>query len=259
MKLSRNGILGLGLGQSEFYQSEIGLFGEDMSMRKTVARPQSFMSYLESAINFPGLRKGTEVNVNKTADEIMKYSEARNFLINSSYLATVYGNMGGDANKYWGILDRPRKNTFVITESETNPLTGTNPNKPFRLPNDIYRDELRILGDTMRNTAKNYISGYTLEKTKDLVRGAKNEEEAKVYIEQWFSELNEAFATAEAEYKKDFLGNRAPSIIRTMQDRGLLTESDITVLTKLFVDSNMENVLESEIQPRWEPVFDKKK
>jgi hypothetical protein len=259
MKLSRNGILGLGLGQSEFYQSEIGLFGEDMSMRKTVAGPQSFMSYLESAINFPGLRKGTEVNVNKTADEIMKYNDARNFLINSSYLATVYGNMGGDANRYWGILDRPRKNTFVITESETDPLTGVNPNKPFKLPNDIYRDELRILGDVMRNEAKNYISGYSLEKTKDLVRGAKNEEEAKLYIEQWFSELNETFSKAEAAYKENFLANRAPGIIRTMQDRGLLTEADITVLTKMAEDINIENVLTSEEQPRWKPVFDKNK
>lgn len=259
MKLSRNGILGLGLGQSEFYQSEIGLFGEDMSMRKTVAGPQSLMSYLESAINFPGLRKGTEVNVNKTADEIMKYNDARNFLINSSYLATVYGNMGGDANRYWRILDRPRKNTFVITESETDPLTGVNPNKPFKLPNDIYRDELRILGDAMRNTAKNYISGYSLEETKNLVRGAKNEEEAKGYIEQWFSELNEEFSKAEASYKEDFLANRAPGIIRTMKDRGLLTEADITVLTKMFEDTNIKNVLESEEQARWEPVFDKKK
>lgn len=259
IKLSRNGILGLGLGQSEFYKSEIGLFGEDMSMRKTIAEPQSFMSYLEAAINFPALRKGTEVNVNKSADEILLHSQVRNFLINSSYLAETYGKYGGDANRYWGILDRPRKNNFIVTEGETNVLTGENPDKPFKLPNDIYRDELRILGDKMRESAFNYISGRTLEDTKDLVRGAKDAEEANRYIEQWFSDLNKTFVEVEAQYKKDFLKNRAPAILRTMKNRGLMTEPDMKVLEKLYDETNLKNILESELQATWEPVFDKKK
>ena len=258
MKLSRNGVLGLGLGQSEFYQSQIGMFGEDMDMRKTVSEPKSFLSYMESAINFPGLRLGTDVKIGKAADEIERHSQVREFLIGTSYLATAYGNLGGDANMYWRILDRSRKNAFVITDTEDVALTGEDKDKKFKLPNDIYRDELRILGDKMLGVARNYVSGYTLDATKDLVMGD-TPEKAKEHIELFFSKLDKAFAVAEQEYKDDFMANRADKIIRTMKDRGLLTEADMAVLLKMKDEKDLKNILESQIQPRWEPTFDKKK
>lgn len=260
LKLSRNGFLGMGLGRSELYKPEIGLFGEDLTARKTISEPGlDFSSYMESLINFPSMKIGTEGNVSKMADEMEKQQAIRQWMIDTSYLATVYAKYGGDANRYWRILDRPRKNAFVLTETEEMPLTGENLDQKFKLPNDIYRDELRILGEKMWTASKNYISGYSLEKIKDLVRGAETEKEAMGYIEQWFSELEETFQAVETEYKQDFLANRANGILRTMKDRGLLTDADMVVLSKMYEQTNLENILNQPEQARWEATFDKKK
>jgi hypothetical protein len=173
----------------------------------------------------------------------------------------VYGDNGGDANLYWKMFNRPRKNSFILTESEDNVLTNANFDKPFKLPNDIYRDELRILGEYMMGAmdeAKEGGAGQKVEDVKALVRNATTNEEANGYIEEYFQKMNEKFAKAEADYKKDFLANRADRIIRTMKDRNLLTENDMVVLEQVAPVTNLKNVLESELQPRWEPVYKEK-
>jgi hypothetical protein len=261
MNLSRNGVLGLGLAQSEFYKSEIGLFGENLAYRKTISEPGTFGAYLESTINFPSLRKGTGLETSMAADEVIKHQKVRSFLIDNAYLAQVYGDNGGDANLYWKMFNRPRKNTFVLTESEDNVLTNANFDKPFKLPNDIYRDELRILGEYMMGAmdeAKEGGAGQKVEDVKALVRNATTNEEANGYIEEYFQKMNEKFAKAEADYKKDFLANRADRIIRTMKDRNLLTENDMVVLEQVAPVTNLKNVLESELQPRWTPTYKEK-
>ena len=43
-----------------------------------------------------------------------------------------------------------------------------------------------------------------------------------------------------------------------MKDRNLLTENDMVVLEKVSPTSDIKNVLESEIQPIWEPVYKEK-
>lgn len=261
MNLSRNGVLGLGLAQSEFYKSEIGLFGENLSYRKTVAEPGTLGAYFESIINFPSLRKGTGLETSMAADERIKHQKVRSFLIDNAYLAQVYADNGGDANMYWKIFDRPRKNTFVLTESEDNVLTKANFDKPFKLPNDIYRDELRILGEYMMSAmdeVKEGGAGETIEDVKEKVRNATTNEEENGYIEEYFQKMNERFAKAEADYKKDFLANRADRIIRTMKDRNLLTENDMVVLEQVAPVTDLKNVLESEVQPRWTPTYKEK-
>jgi hypothetical protein len=261
MNLSRNGVLGLGIAQSEFYKSEIGLFGENLSYRRTISEPGTLGAYLESAINFFSLRKGTGLETSMAADEIIKHQKVRSFIIDNAYLAQVYGDNGGDANMYWKIFDRPRKNSFVLTESEDNPLTKANFDKPFKLPNDIYRDELRILGEYMMSAmeeAKEGGAGIKVEDVKELVRNSKTNEEENRHIEEYFQKLNERFVKAEADYKKDFLDNRATGIIRTMKDRNLLTENDMVVLEKVAPVTDLKNVLESEVQPRWTPTYKEK-
>jgi hypothetical protein len=261
MNLSRNGVLGLGLAQSEFYKSEIGLFGENLAYRKTISEPGTFGAYLESTINFPSLRKGTGLETSMAADEVIKHQKVRSFLIDDAYLAQVYGDNGGDANLYWKMFNRPRKNSFILTESEDNVLTNANFDKPFKLPNDIYRDELRILGEYMMGAmdeAKEGGAGQKVEDVKALVRNATTNEEANGYIEEYFQKMNEKFAKAEADYKKDFLANRADRIIRTMKDRNLLTENDMVVLEQVAPVTNLKNVLESELQPRWTPTYKEK-
>ena len=261
MNLSRNGVLGLGLAQSEFYKSEIGLFGENLAYRKTISEPGTFGAYLESTINFPSLREGTGLETSMAADEVIKHQKVRSFLIDNAYLAQVYGDNGGDANMYWKMFNRPRKNSFILTESEDNVLTNANFDKPFKLPNDIYRDELRILGEYMMGAmdeAKEGGAGQKVEDVKALVRNATTNEEANGYIEEYFQKMNERFAKAESDYKKDFLANRAAAIIRTMKDRNLLTENDMVILNQVSPVTDLKNVLESEVQPRWTPTHKEK-
>jgi hypothetical protein len=261
MNLSRNGVLGLGLAQSEFYKSEIGLFGENLAYRKTVAEPGTLGAYFESIINFPSLRKGTGLETSMAADERIKQQKVRSFLIDNAYLAQVYADNGGDANMYWKMFDRPRKNTFVLTESENNVLTKANFDKPFKLPNDIYRDELRILGEYMMDAmdeVKEGGAGVKVEDVKAVVRNSKTNEEENGHIEEYFQKMNERFAKAEADYKQDFLANRADRIIRTMKDRNLLTENDMVVLEQVAPVTDLKNVLESEVQPRWTPTHKEK-
>ena len=253
LRLSRNGILFPGALRSEFYKDEIGLFGEDLSMRKTVSEPTTLSSYLESTVNFFSLRKGTMVDPGVYGEESSKHSAVRQFVIDSSFLADVYRNMGGDAGQYWKIFNRFRPNSFVLTDTPDSVITGLDLDKPFKLPNDIRRDELRILGDYMFKAMQDFKdgSGRNVNDVAQLVKGADTEEEARNYIEQFFTELNTTFTTAETSYKEDFLTNRAQSIIKTMQSRGVLTEGEMKILEKTYPESLTGVTIGTE-SPTWE-------
>jgi hypothetical protein len=253
LRLSRNGILFPGFLRSEFYKDEIGLFGEDLSMRKTVSEPTTLSSYLESTVNFFSLRKGTMVDPGVYGEESSKHSAVRQFVIDSSFLADVYRNMGGDASQYWKVFNRFRPNSFVLTDTPDSVITGLDLDKPFKLPNDIRRDELRILGDYMFKAMQDFKdgSGRNVNDVAQLVKGADTEEEARNYIEQFFTELNTTFTTAETSYKEDFLTNRAQSIIKTMQSRGVLTEGEMKILEKTYPESLTGVTIGTE-SPTWE-------
>ena len=256
LRLSRNGILFPGALRSEFYKDEIGLFGEDLSMRKTVSEPTTLSSYLESTVNFFSLRKGTMVDPGLYGEESSKHSAVRQFVIESSFLADVYRNMGGDAGQYWKIFNRFRPNSFVLTDTPDSVITGLDLDKPFKLPNDIRRDELRILGDYMFKAMQDFKdgSGRNVNEIAQLVKGAETEEEARNYIEQFFTELNTTFTTAETSYKEDFLTNRAQSIIKTMQNRGVITEGEMKILEKTYPESLTGVTIGTE-SPNWEPRY----
>lgn len=250
MKLSRNGFLGLGMMRSEYYKNRIGTFGEDLSQRRTISEPNTFLSYMESTINFPSYRKETMLDPEYYGNEADKHRNVRQFVIDYAYMADVYGNLGGDANKFWSILDRQTRNKFVLTASNTEE------NENFILPNDMYRDELRIKGEYRYQAIKNYENnGRTMASHKELIKNSKTDEEAKRYIEEALDGLQKTLQDAEAQYKEDFLSGRNKRVIRTMKDRGLLTDRDMNVLKDYFSDTDLINVLESAEQPKWEPKY----
>jgi hypothetical protein len=225
-------------------------------MRKTVSEPTTLSSYLESTVNFFSLRKGTMVDPGVYGEESSKHTAVRQFVIDSSFLADVYRNMGGDASQYWKVFNRFRPNSFVLTDTTDSVITGLDLDKPFKLPNDIRRDELRILGDYMFKAMQDFKdgSGRNVNDVAQLVKGADTEEEARNYIEQFFTELNTTFTTAETSYKEDFLTNRAQSIIKTMQSRGVLTEGEMKILEKTYPESLTGVTIGTE-SPTWEPRY----
>lgn len=261
MRLSRNGIIFPGTLRSEYYKDEIGLFGEDLSARKTISEPGTPMAYIEAMFNFFSLRDGTMLPAEKYGVEASKHEAIRNFMIDAAYMADVYANMGGDASIYWKMFNRNRKNSFILTESPNTEFTNRELDKNFKLPNDIQRDEKRILGSYLFDAVQNFKDSTHrgLEDYKKLVQNAETEKEARQYIEEFFYGLDKSMSTAEQKYKADFLANRAGRILKTMQKRGVLTDADLQVIGDVAKVTNAADILSNDTYPIWEPRFEKKK
>ena len=262
MRLSRNGIIFPGTLRSEYYKDEIGLFGEDLSARKTMSEPGTPMAYIESMFNFFSLRDGTMIPVEKYGVEAQRHDAIRNFMIDAAYFATVYANLGGDASIYWKLMNRNRKNSFVLTDTPEKVLTNQDLDKKFKLPNDIQRDEKRILGDYLFNAVQNFkdaTGGKSMDDYKQLIQNSKTDAEDRQYIEEFFYELGEQMNKADQEYKKDFLANRAGRILKTMQKRNILSDADLKVIGDVATVSNAADILTNDSYPIWEPRFEKKK
>ena len=262
MRLSRNGIIFPGTLRSGYYKDEIGLFGEDLSVRKTISEPGTPMAYVESMFNFFGLREGTMVDTQKYGAEASRHDAIRNFMVDAAYMADVYANLGGDASIYWKLMNRNRKNSFILTDTPEKEFTSQDLDKKFKLPNDIQRDEKRILGDYLFNAVANFkdaSSNRTVGDYKNLIQNSKTEEEARVYIEEFFNGLGNQMNEAEANYKKDFIANRAGRILKTMQKRGVLSEADLKVIGEVATISNVADILTDPASPNWTPRFENKK
>jgi hypothetical protein len=256
LKNSRNGLLGLGLLRSPYYKDEIGLFGENLSYRRTISEPGTLLAYLEGTLNFPSLRKGTMVDAETYVDEAEKHMRVRQMLIDVNYINDVYTNIGGDASRYWKLFNRPRSNSFYITEGEKGEVTGVSPNKLFKLPNDIMRDEKRILGQYMYDAMQNH--PQLRDELIGKLKITSDKEKIKTLVEEFYKDMDTEFAKAEAEYKANFLANRAEKIIKTMQVRNLLTPADLQVLNNVKVTTGVADVLANEASPRWEARYTEK-
>jgi hypothetical protein len=256
LKNSRNGLLGLGLDRSPYYKDEIGLFGENLSYRRTISEPGTLHAYLEGTINFPSLRSGTMVDAETYGAEVERHMTIRQFLLDVNYMNDVYSNIGGDASIYWKLFNRPRKNAFIMTEGEKDAWTGIDPNKMFKLPDDIRRDEKRILGEYMFKAMVNHAGN--LEDTKNKLKAATSRDEIKSLIEGYYLDLNKELAAAESSYRADFIANRSERVLKTMQDRKILTEADMQVLNTLGTQTSVLDVLANEASPRWEATYTEK-
>ena len=159
-------------------------------------------------------------------------------------------------------MNRNRKNSFVLTDTPEKVLTNQDLDKKFKLPNDIQRDEKRILGDYLFNAVQNFkdaTGGKSMDDYKQLIQNSKTDAEARQYIEEFFYELGDQMNKADQEYKKDFLANRAGRILKTMQKRNILSDADLKVIGDVATVSNAADVLTNDSYPIWEPRFEKKK
>ncbi len=246
-KLNRNVSFSPGT-RNEFYEAQIGPFGEDLSYKVTYADPGTIGAYIQAMFDPFAYRKYTSVNRFNKADEneTLKYKEAA--LLNSGLinLATMFQQMTGrDYEWKWDgktagmyqIITNPKKNKFVWKQDIS---TGgfDAPNTPnyleYTLPNDLYRQELRERGQSMRLSLRQYgkvIQESIIPQVQSYVEAGQLDMAQKTIVD-FFKLYETALAGANEAYDQQY-ANRQKGYIVEMQKRGLITEQMMTKMVNM--------------------------
>jgi hypothetical protein len=246
-KLNRNVSFSPGT-RNEFYESQIGPFGEDLSYKVTYADPGTIGAYLQAIMDPFAFRKYTSVGKFNKADEneVLKYKEAA--VLNSGLinLATMFQQMTGrDYEWKWDgknagmyqIITNPKKNKFVWKQDIS---TGgfDAPNTPnyleYTLPNDLYRKELKERGESMRLSLRQYgtiIQETIIPQVQSYVDAGQLDMAQKTIVD-FFKLYESALAGANEAYDQQY-ANRQKGYIVEMQKRGLITEQMMTKMINM--------------------------
>ena len=257
MRMSRNGIILPGMWRSEFYKAKIGLFGEDLTIRKTLSEPGTTASYIESTLNFFKLRRDPRVMPKNIKDEtrlnreIEKHNDINEVATGVLSMAQAYARLGGDPSSFYKMFNKPLKNKFIVTEYGSNE-EGVDMDIPITLPNDIFRAEARMLGEykyALVGQIRDMIN-TTMALSPD---GKENytEEDMIAFKEQLprtMAEINALLDAAEKDYQGDFISNRADIVVREMYNRGILSNSDYNKLLEKGFD---ENIIKAKDATKW--------
>lgn len=247
MRMSRNGIILPGMWRSEFYKAKIGLFGEDLTIRKTLSEPGTTASYIESTLNFFKLRRDARVMPKNIKDERrLNYEIEKHYDINEVStgilsMAQAYARLGGDPAPFYNMFNSNLKNKFIVTEYGKNE-EGVDMDVPITLPNDIFRAEARMLGEykyALVGQIKDMINS-TMSLSPDGKDNYTQEEVDyfKLNLKKSIDEINRLLSEAESDYQKDFMANRSNAVVRELYNRGLLSESDLNLFKEKGFDEN---------------------
>jgi len=257
MRLSRNGLILPGMWRSQFYKAKVGIFGEDLSIRKTMSEPGTAVSMVESMFNFMKLRRNTRVMPKNSTDEArLKFEVERHEKVNEAMtgvlsMASAYAVFGGDAAPFYKMFSKPNKNSFIVTEYGKTP-EGIDMDVPITLPNDIFRAEAKALGEfrAIRLDEIIDIVNSVMESAPDGKDNFSDEdiENFKEKLKMGMEEINSLLDSAEKDYQADFLANRANIILKEMNDRGVLSKGDYNKLINKGVD---ETIFTNQIMPKW--------
>jgi len=257
MRLSRNGIILPGTFRSDFYKSKIGLFGEDLSIRKTLSEPGTAAAYFESMFNFFKLRRETRVMPKNIKDErrlkheIDKHADINEIGNGVLSMAQAYARLGGDPSSFYSMFNKPLKNRFVITEFGKTE-EGLDVDVPITMPNDMFRLEAKMLGEYKYEKAgeiKEIINdAMSYSPDGKEVYGEEQINEFKLKLKNAIDEINSLLDGAEKDYQADFVANRADIMVREMYNRGVLSENDIKKFKEKGID---DSIFESPDIPKW--------
>lgn len=248
MRLSRNGFILPGTWRSDFYKAKIGIFGEDLSIRKTFAEPGTTAAMLESTLNFMKLRRNSRVmpknkgDEDRLAFEIARHEKVNEAMMGVLNLANAYSLMGGDPSSFYKLFNRPNKNSFIVTDIGEG-SEGINLDVPIKLPNDIFRAEARLLGEYRAQALDLIIQqindalAYSPDGKSDYTEA--QIDEFKEHIEGAIGEIEKLVKKQEQAYLKDFLLNRSSVVLREMNDRGILSKSDYNKIIQRNVDETI--------------------
>ena len=248
MRLSRNGFILPGTWRSDFYKAKIGIFGEDLSIRKTFAEPGTTAAMLESTLNFMKLRRNSRVmpknkgDEDRLAFEIARHEKVNEAMMGVLNLATAYSLMGGDPSSFYKLFNRPNKNSFIVTDIGEN-REGVNLDVPIKLPNDIFRAEAKLLGEYRAQALDQIIQqvndalAYSPDGKADYTDA--QADEFKEHIKGAIDNIEELVKLQEQAYLDDFLLNRSSVVLREMNDRGILSKSDYDKIIQRNVDETI--------------------
>jgi hypothetical protein len=240
--------------RNEFYEAQIGPFGEDLSYKVTVAEPGTGAAYIQAFLD-PFSIRSFAAPVKEQQKEIQKYRESVDLFGSMTNLALVFEQMTGRAfewksdgktTSFFNIISNPMKNQFNFEESTfiQAGAEGANVYKQFtyQLPNDLYRQELRSRGEYFRTSLRQYSQDFrdALVQVKTAVEEDR-QEDAKRIITNAFesyqtavSEANKAYVTAyKMEREKKYLIEMnkrklfRPEEIETFKKVGLMTQSGL--------------------------------
>jgi hypothetical protein len=165
-----------------------------------------------------------------------------------------------DPTNFYKAFNRPGKNSFVLTDSPEGER-GENVNKPIKLPNDIFRDEARILGsyryaviEEFNTQINNFIEDV---KTREI-ETPEEKEQLAVEISKYMDRLVQKMSDVENQYKSDFLLNRANDIAGELERRRVLVKNPQQDEKQRLIEIGVApEVFENIDLYRWTPSFDK--
>lgn len=260
MRMSRNGLIFPGTFRSDFYQSGIGTFGEDLTLRRTLNKPNTGAAYVESMLNFFSMRRESVIAPSEAGMEYNKHQNVQSFVSGVAYLGSVYFQLRKDPTDFYKVFNRSHRNSFILTDSPEGER-GENPNKPIKLPNDIFRDEARILGSYRYTVVEQYnteLNNFIEEIKTRKIEDEKDKEQLAVDIKVYMDAISEKMNAVEKQYKEEFLLNRATDVAAELERRKILVKNPQLDEKQLLIQIGVPaETFENINLYRWSPSFDK--
>lgn len=260
MRMSRNGLIFPGTFRSDFYQSGIGTFGEDLTLRRTLNKPNTGAAYVESMLNFFSMRREAVISPEGAGVEFTKHQNVQSFVSGVSYLGSIYFQLRKDPTDFYKVFNRSNRNSFILTDSPEG-KRGENQNKPIKLPNDILRDEARILGSYRYAVIEEYntqLNNFIETVKTRKVETPEDKEQLAVEIKQYMDGITEKMNAVEKQYKEEFLLNRSTNVAAELERRKILVKNreldEKEMLIQIGVPAETFNNINLY---RWSPSFDK--
>lgn len=220
--------------RNEYYKEAIGPFGENLYNKVTLAEPGTAGAYLQAMFDPFGFSLYS-IPVKEQDKEQQKYITSMVLKSNMINLANIYQQMTGrDYEWKWNgktsglfqIITNPLPNKFVRSADATfgPDDSRTSPNfLQYELPNDLYREELKIRGELMFNTFKNMTEDIEMARENVKLKVENNNlEGAKKAIIDIFQRIEEKQTDANTRYWEDYASRERRYFVE-MKKRNLLT------------------------------------
>jgi hypothetical protein len=260
LRLSRNGLIFPGTFRSDFYQSGIGTFGEDLTLRRTLNKPNTGAAYVESMLNFFSMRRESVIAPAEAGMEYNKHQNVQSFVSGVAYLGSVYFQLRKDPTDFYKVFNRSQRNSFILTDAPEGER-GENVNKPIKMPNDIFRDEARILGSYRYAVVEEYntkLNNFIEEIKTRKIETPEDKEQMAVEIKSYMDALTEKMNAVEKQYAEEFLLNRATNVAAELERRKILVKNRELDEKQLLIQIGVPaETFENIDLYRWSPSFDK--
>ena len=203
--------------KTDYFQSGIGVFGEELKLNLTGMEPGTGAAYFSAALNPFGLRSFKQVKQGN-----VKADFANNLYSTVMGMSMVSDELGlmdekGQPLNMWSVLSINKDNKYEIGEG-VNKVT-------LSLPFDLYRKELQILGDLRYKGFKLDINNF--KNNLEVVRSNENNPEAiETAVRNTFQTMRDNMTNSLSTYESELTSLRLRGILNEMDRRGLITAED---------------------------------